>query len=93
VGRQIEFAKTYNPAAHDDFVREIHATTGALLSQLDRLSRAMMSFTKAADVLARLSRFMEGEGAAARDNLHELSVEQLARIVRGAASALDADVD
>ena len=89
VEKQVEFAKGYNPAAHDDYVREVHATTGALLGQLDRLARTTMSLAKAADTVARLRKFLEG--GEQRDDLNTKSIAELARIVRGAARALGDD--
>jgi len=88
VEKQVAYAKTYSGAAHDDYVREVHATTSSLLGQLERLSRVMASFAKSADLLARLSKFL---GDTPSDKLEEMSIGELSRIVKGAARALGDD--
>lgn len=89
IEKQIAFSKGYNPAAHDDFVREVHATISGLFAYLDKLSRVTMAFSKAADNLARLAKFLNTGGRT--DDLTTKSVAELARIVQGAARLLNDD--
>jgi hypothetical protein len=86
IQEQTAYAKTYSPADHDNFVREVHSTINSLFGQLDKLSRVTLSMAKAADTVARLRVFLDG--GERPDDLSKMSISELVKVVRGTASML-----
>ena len=87
VARQEAYLAKYKPDKHKEYVSEAHATMGLLSTHQERYTRAASNVAKVIADLARLRILLDGGEEA--QQLGDLSIAELGRIVVNTAQGLD----